>query len=158
MKKRALTIKEMISECEKLKKSKRKIVFTNGCLDLLHLGHISLFEKAKSLGDVLIVAINSDKSLKGLKGPKRPLVCQKDRVQILLSLKSIDYVIVFSEPTPHKVLSLLRPDILVKGGDYKLSEVIGREFVKKVYLFPFLKGHSTSKLIDLIVGRYGKKC
>ncbi|MDR3048842.1 MAG: adenylyltransferase/cytidyltransferase family protein [Elusimicrobiota bacterium] len=154
--KRALSVKEINSLCKKLKKDGKKIVFTNGCFDLLHLGHISLFEKAKSLGDILIAAINSDKSLKKLKGPKRPLVCEKDRAKILLALKSIDFVVVFGEQTPYNLLKLLRPDILVKGGDYKTEDIIGREFVRQVYRFPFIKGHSTTNLINLIVKRYGK--
>jgi D-beta-D-heptose 7-phosphate kinase/D-beta-D-heptose 1-phosphate adenosyltransferase len=154
---RVLTRKEMKSQVVKLQKAGKKVVFTNGCFDLLHLGHVSLFKKAKRMGDVLIVAINSDKSLNCLKGPKRPLVGQKDRAKLLLSLKCVDYVVVFNEHTPKEILSELRPDILVKGGDYKLSEIVGREFVKKVYRFPFVKGKSTTNLINLIVERYGSK-
>jgi D-beta-D-heptose 7-phosphate kinase/D-beta-D-heptose 1-phosphate adenosyltransferase len=154
---RDLTRKEMKSEVARLQKAGKKVVFTNGCFDLLHLGHVSLFKKAKSMGDVLIVAINSDKSLRCLKGPKRPLVGEKDRAKLLLSLKPVDYVIVFNEHTPKEILSEIRPDILVKGGDYKLSEIIGREFVKKVYRFPFIKGKSTTNLINLIMERYGSK-
>jgi D-beta-D-heptose 7-phosphate kinase/D-beta-D-heptose 1-phosphate adenosyltransferase len=154
---RDLTRKEMKSEVARLQKAGKKVVFTNGCFDLLHLGHVSLFKKAKSVGDVLIVAINSDKSLRCLKGPKRPLVGEKDRAKLILSLKPVDYVIVFNEHTPKEILSEIRPDILVKGGDYKLSEIIGREFVKKVYRFPFVKGKSTTNLINLIMERYGSK-
>jgi len=154
--KKALTRKELSSEIKKLQKAGKKVVFTNGCFDLLHIGHTSLFEKARSLGDVLIVAINSDKSLKGLKGPKRPLVGEKDRAKLLLALKAVDYVVVFGEQTPYELLKELKPDILVKGGDYKLSEIIGREFVKKVYRYPVVKGKSTTNLINTIVERYGK--
>jgi D-beta-D-heptose 7-phosphate kinase/D-beta-D-heptose 1-phosphate adenosyltransferase len=154
---RALTRKEMKFEVVKLQKAGEKVAFTNGCFDLLHLGHVSLFKKAKSMGDVLIVAINSDKSLRCLKGPKRPLVGQKDRAKLLLSLKPVDYVVVFNEHTPKEILSELRPDILIKGGDYKLSEIVGIEFVKKVYRFPFVKAKSTTNLINLIVERYGSK-
>ena len=155
--KRALTKQELSSKIKKLQKAGKKVVFTNGCFDLLHIGHTSLFEKARSLGDVLIVAINSDKSLKGLKGPKRPLVGEKDRAKLLLALKAVDYVVVFGEQTPYELLKELKPDILVKGGDYKLSEIIGREFVKKVYRYPVVKGKSTTNLINTIVERYGKK-
>jgi D-beta-D-heptose 7-phosphate kinase/D-beta-D-heptose 1-phosphate adenosyltransferase len=155
--KRALTIKEMKQEVLKLKKDGKKVVFTNGCFDLLHLGHISLFNKAKSLGDVLIVAINSDKSLRRLKGHKRPLVNQNDRAKLILSLKPVDYVVVFGGQTPLEILKELCPDILVKGGDYKLSEIVGREYVHKVYRFPFIKGKSSTNLINLIVERYGAK-
>jgi D-beta-D-heptose 7-phosphate kinase/D-beta-D-heptose 1-phosphate adenosyltransferase len=154
---RALTRKEMKSEVVRLQKSGEKVVFTNGCFDLLHLGHISLFKKAKSIGNILIVAINSDKSLSCLKGPKRPLVGQRDRAKLLLSLKSVDYVVVFNEHTPKELLSELRPDVLVKGGDYKLSEIVGREYAKKVYRFPFIKGKSSTNLINLIIERYASK-
>ncbi|MDR0820278.1 MAG: adenylyltransferase/cytidyltransferase family protein [Endomicrobium sp.] len=147
----------MQKEVKRLQKAGKKVVFTNGCFDLLHLGHISLLEKAKSMGNVLIVAINSDKSSSRLKGPQRPLSGEKDRAKLLLSLKSVDYVVVFGEQTPKEILSELRPDILVKGGDYKLSEIVGREYVKKVCRFPFIKGKSTTNLINLIVNRYGSK-
>ena len=150
------SIKKIIEIVKKLKKQNKTIVFTNGCFDLLHIGHVSLFKKAKSLGDILIVAINSDKSLAGLKGPKRPLVCQKDRTKILAALSYIDYVVVFGEQTPYKLLSKLKPDILVKGGDYKIEDIVGREFVKKVYRYPLVKGKSTTNLIKLIVERYNK--
>jgi D-beta-D-heptose 7-phosphate kinase/D-beta-D-heptose 1-phosphate adenosyltransferase len=154
---RALTRKEMKSEIARLQKAGKKIVFTNGCFDLLHLGHVTLFKKAKSMGDILIVAINSDKSLRCLKSLKRPLVGEKDRAKLLLSLKPVDYVIVFNEHTPKEILKELCPDILVKGANYKLSEIIGKKFVKKVYRVPFVKGKSTTTLINLIVKRYGSK-
>lgn len=140
----------------KLKKQNKTIVFTNGCFDLLHLGHVRLFQTAKSLGDVLVVAINSDKSLKRLKGPNRPLVGQKARAQFLSALEPIDFVTIFGEDTPKEILRELEPDILVKGGDYKTSEIVGREYVKKVVRFPILKGQSTTGLIKKIVERYGK--
>jgi len=147
---------EIIKVVEKLKKENKKIVFTNGCFDLLHIGHVSLFQKAKTLGDVLIVAINSDASLAQLKGPKRPLVPQTDRTQILAALSCIDYVVVFNEQTPCELLSKLKPDILVKGGDYKIEDIVGKEFVKEVYRYPLVEGKSTTKLIKLIIERYSK--
>jgi D-beta-D-heptose 7-phosphate kinase/D-beta-D-heptose 1-phosphate adenosyltransferase len=155
--KRALSRREMSDEVSKLKKRGKKIVFTNGCFDLIHLGHTGLFEKAKTLGDVLVVAINSDKSLGRLKGPKRPLVGEKDRAKLLLALKPVDYVVVFGEDTPKEILSELTPHVLVKGGDYKLEDIVGREHVKRVYRYPVVKGKSTTNLINLIVERYGKK-
>ncbi|MDR3071436.1 MAG: adenylyltransferase/cytidyltransferase family protein [Endomicrobium sp.] len=154
---RALTRKEMQTEVKNLKKAGEKIVFTNGCFDLLHVGHIELLTKAKNLGDVLIVAINSDKSLGCLKGQKRPLIGQKDRAKLLLSLKCVDYVIVFDEQTPKEILSELLPDVLVKGSDYKSSEIVGKEYVKKIHRVPFVRGRSTTNLIKLIVNRYGYK-
>lgn len=147
--------KRMTEIVKKLKKQGKKIVFTNGCFDLIHIGHVSLFQKAKTLGDVLIVAINSDKSLAGLKGPKRPLVAETDRVKLLSAIDVIDYVVIFGEQTPYNLLKKLTPDILVKGGDYKIEDIVGREFVKKVYRYPLVKGKSTSNLIKLIVERYG---
>ena len=147
---------EIIKIVEKLKKENKKIVFTNGCFDLLHIGHVNLFQKAKTLGDVLIVAINSDASLAQLKGPKRPLVPQTDRTQILAALSCIDYVVVFNEQTPYELLSKLKPDILVKGGDYKIEDIVGKEFVKEVYRYPLVEGKSTTKLIKLIIERYSK--
>jgi D-beta-D-heptose 7-phosphate kinase/D-beta-D-heptose 1-phosphate adenosyltransferase len=149
--------KKLQAEVKKLQKAGKKIVLANGCFDLLHLGHVSLFKKAKALGDVLIVAINSDNSIKRLKGPKRPLIGQKDRAKLLLSLKYIDYVTIFNEQTPKKILSELRPDILIKGADYRLSQIVGKEYVKKVYRFPHIKGRSSTNLIRLIVERYGPK-
>ena len=147
---------KIIEVVKQLKKENKKIVFTNGCFDLLHIGHVSLFQKAKTLGDVLIVAINSDSSLAGLKGPKRPLVGQEDRTKILAALSCIDYVVVFNEQTPYELLSKLEPDVLVKGGDYKIEDIVGREFVKQVYRYPLVEGKSTTNLIKLIVERYGK--
>ncbi|GAB1402721.1 hypothetical protein MASR1M68_16320 [Elusimicrobiota bacterium] len=153
--KKFYSTKQLTEIVKKLKKQGKKIVFTNGCFDLIHIGHVSLFQKAKTLGDVLIVAINSDKSLAGLKGPKRPLVPQTDRVKLLSAIDVIDYVVIFGEQTPYNLLKKLTPDILVKGGDYKIEDIVGREFVKKVYRYPLVKGKSTSNLIKLIVERYG---
>jgi len=141
----------------RLQKQKKKVVFTNGCFDLLHVGHVRLFQKARSLGDVLVVAINSDASLRRLKGPSRPLVNQAMRSEVLAALESIDFVTVFDEDTPAELISELRPDILIKGGDYKLEEIVGRESVKKVVRFPLVSGYSTTTLINTIVQRYGKK-
>ncbi len=137
------------------KKKKKTIVFTNGCFDLLHVGHLRLFKKAKTYGDVLLVAINSDASLARLKGPKRPLVPEKLRCELLAAIDCIDYVTVFGEDTPAEIIRELRPDILVKGGDYKIEEIVGRENVKKVVRFPLVPGLSTSALIKTIVERYG---
>ncbi|MCL2389252.1 MAG: adenylyltransferase/cytidyltransferase family protein [Elusimicrobia bacterium] len=140
---------------KKLQKAGKKVVFTNGCFDLIHAGHIASFNYARSLGDALIVGLNSDKSLAKLKGPKRPLVSEKNRAKVLSALDCVDYIVIFGEDTPEKLLSELKPDILVKGKDYKLSEIAGRQFVKKVCRFPIVKGQSTSNLISLIVKRYG---
>jgi D-glycero-beta-D-manno-heptose 1-phosphate adenylyltransferase len=139
----------------KLKKSGKKIVFTNGCFDLIHAGHIKSFQKAKSLGDVLVVGLNSDSSVRRLKGPDRPLVNEKSRACVVSALEAVDYVTIFSEDTPAELIALLKPDILVKGGDYKLNKIVGRENVKKVVRVPLLKGYSTTELIKKIVKVYG---
>jgi len=154
---RVLSREELQVKIRKLQKDGKKVVFTNGCFDLIHTGHTSLFKKAKSLGDILVVAINSDSSLSYIKGSKRPLICEKDRAELIISLRFVDYVVIFNEETPREILSELRPDILVKGEDYELSEIIGKEYVKEVYRFPLLKGKSTTSLIGLILDRYGSK-
>jgi len=136
----------------------RKIVFTNGCFDLLHAGHVQLLQKAKALGHVLIVAINDDDSVRQLKGNGRPLISVHDRARIIAALESVDYVTVFSDPTPLPLIEELRPDILVKGGNYNLEEVIGRKEVEKyggrVALIPTIDTQSSSKIIKEIVARY----
>ena len=113
-----------------LKKKHRKIVFTNGVFDILHRGHIDYLSKSKSFGDVLIIGLNSDASVKRLKGPDRPYQKQNDRAAILLALKAVDFVVIFPEDTPDKLIRLVKPDVLVKGADYKISEIVGAEFVK----------------------------
>ncbi|GAA8743632.1 D-glycero-beta-D-manno-heptose-7-phosphate kinase [Helicobacter pylori] len=128
----------------------QKIVFTNGCFDILHKGHASYLQKAKALGDVLIVGLNSDDSVKRLKGDKRPIVSEKDRAFLLASLSCVDYVVVFEEDTPIKLIQALKPDILVKGADYLNKEVIGSEFAKETHLMEFEEGYSTSAIIEKI--------
>ncbi len=126
----------------------KKIVFTNGCFDLLHVGHIKYLEEAKRNGDVLIVGLNSDDSVKKLKGLSRPINTQEDRAYILASLEPVDFVVVFDEETPYNLIKIIHPDILVKGGDYKDKIVIGSDIVKKVILVEFINGKSTTKLIE----------
>ncbi len=129
----------------------RKIVFTNGCFDLIHKGHVSYLERASEIGDILIVGLNSDLSVKRLKGNNRPINSQEDRAKVLSALESVDYIVIFEEDTPIDLIKEIRPDILVKGSDYKKEEVIGAEFVEgyggKVELIPFLSGYSTTGLI-----------
>ena len=127
-----------------------KIVFTNGCFDILHRGHITYLQQAASLGNRLIIGLNSDKSVKRLKGEERPVNGELDRAFILDSLRMVDEVVIFEEDTPEKLLSLLKPDILAKGGDYKVEEIAGREFADKVEILPFVKGYSTTKVIGQI--------
>ena len=132
--------------------NKEKIVFTNGCFDILHPGHIHILDQAKSYADILIVGLNSDESIKRLKGPKRPKVSQKDRLRILSSIKFVDYAVLFEEDTPLKLIKKIKPNILVKGGDYNSDDIVGSEFVKsnggEIKIVQLLEGYSSSSLID----------
>ena len=139
------------------RRGKKKAVFTNGCFDLLHAGHVRLLKKAKSLGDILVVAVNSDRSVRKLKGRGRPLVDQKSRAELLASLSCVDFVTVFDEDTPLETIRILKPDVLIKGGDYELSQIVGRDSVRKVVRFPLVKGVSTTNLIKKIVATYGRR-
>jgi len=145
----------LVSRLAKEKRRGKKVVFTNGVYDLLHAGHVALLEKSKRLGDILVVGLNSDASVKRLKGPRRPLLGEKERALMLAALKAVDYVTFFKEDTPYELLQKLRPDILVKGGDYTLNRIVGRDLVKKVVRIPLVKGHSTSSLIAKIMKAYG---
>jgi D-beta-D-heptose 7-phosphate kinase/D-beta-D-heptose 1-phosphate adenosyltransferase len=134
------------------------VVFTNGCFDLLHVGHIKYLQAARDLGDMLVLGLNSDASIRRLKGPKRPLIGQEERAHILAALGCIDYVVIFDEDTPYELIDTLRPDILVKGGDYAIDDVVGRDLVEswggRVELVRFVDGKSTSTLIDRILEAY----
>ena len=136
-------------------------MFTNGCFDLLHSGHVFLFREAKKLGDVLIVAVNDDASVRKIKGPRRPIFPLRERLEILDAIQVIDYLIPFSQETPKKVISSLLPDVLVKGGDWNMNEVVGREEVisagGKVVLLPHLEGQSTSQILSRIIEAFKKK-
>ena len=126
------------------------VVFTNGCFDILHKGHISYLQEAATLGDHLIIGLNSDQSVRRLKGETRPIVSENDRAAVLQALGCIDGVVIFNEDTPAELLAELRPNILVKGGDYEVEDVIGREFVEDVRILSFKKGYSTSSIINRI--------
>ena len=134
----------------RLKKRKKKTVFTNGCFDLLHAGHLALLRKAKSLGDILIVGLNTDRSVRKLKGKGHPVVSQKDRALVLSALRDVDYVVFFSEPTPVNLIRSLTPDVLVKGADYKKSEIVGADWVRasggRAVRIPLVKGKSSSSI------------
>ena len=138
------------------RKRKRKIVFTNGCFDLIHVGHLNVFLSCKKHGDVLVLGLNSDTSVRRLKGPKRPIINQKDRALLLAGLMPIDYVTIFNEDTPGKLITLVQPDVLIKGGDWKKADIIGASVAKKVVRVPLVKGHSTTSLIDKIASLYGR--
>jgi D-beta-D-heptose 7-phosphate kinase/D-beta-D-heptose 1-phosphate adenosyltransferase len=139
---------------EGLKKQGRRIVFTNGCFDILHQGHVLYLEEARQKGDCLIVGVNSDSSIKGIKGEGRPIVPQEGRMTVLAGLEAVDYVVSFDEPDPSAVISYLRPHILVKGGDWNQDEVIGRDLVEQTIVVPYIEGVSTSDIIETILRRY----
>ncbi len=147
-------LKEIIP---RLKCSGKKIVFTNGCFDILHYGHVKYLEDARNIGDILIVAINSDASVKRLKGKKRPMMNQGDRSKVIAALESVDYVTIFNEDTPLKTIKLIKPDILVKGSDWK-GNIVGSDFVAgyggKVNSVNLIKGRSTSNLIQKIAKNF----
>ena len=136
---------------DKLRKAKKRIVFTNGVFDILHYGHINYLSKAKALGDILIVGLNTDASVKKFKSKDRPLQNESDRAYILAALNMVDYVIMFNDETPARLIEKTKPDILVKGADYKLSEIVGADFVKsyggKVRRIKFVPGRSSTRII-----------
>lgn len=141
-----------------LKAKGEKIVFTNGCFDLLHYGHAKYLQDAKNEGDILVVAVNSDASLKRIKGDKRPITGEKDRLRLIAALESVDYVTLFNDDTPIKVIKALRPDILVKGADWNKQNIVGADFLLgtggKVKTIKLLKGRSTTGLIKKIAESY----
>jgi cytidyltransferase-related domain len=141
-------------------RGKKKIVFTNGCFDILHAGHADYLNKAKSLGDILVVGINSDASVRRIKGEKRPILPQQMRAYLLDSLKPVDYVVIFEEDTPLELIKAIKPDVLVKGADWDLERIVGADFVLsyggRVERIPFSFDISTSKVIERILGLYCK--
>lgn len=139
----------------------KRVVFTNGCFDLLHVGHIRYLEKARTLGDVLIVGLNTDRSVQTIKGPHRPILPEEERAEVLSGLWSVDYVTLFDEPTPLELITSLQPDVLVKGGDWAKETTVGREVVEEsggeVVILPFVEGSSSSNIIETILERYEKR-
>jgi len=133
-----------------LKNQNKKVVFTNGCFDILHLGHVKYLQKAKSLGDKLIVGVNSNESVKRLKGPDRPVNDEYDRAYLLASLEVVDYVVIFEEDTPYELIKKIKPDVLVKGKDYEGKEVVGSDIAKEVKLIEFVEGRSTTSIIKKV--------
>ena len=138
------------------KESGKKIVFTNGCFDVIHAGHIQFLSEARSLGDKLIVGVNSDESVRSLKGEKRPVNLLPDRIKILEALRDVDLVVPFEEETPLRLIKTISPDVLVKGGDYQIDNLVGSNFVLAsggtVKTISFVEGYSTSKIIERIKG------
>lgn len=154
LQKKILNPKALKKQLESWKDTNQKIVFTNGCFDILHLGHLDLLQEAANLGDILIVGLNSDTSIKKIKGDNRPINNQKTRTELLASLFYVDFVVTFEEETPINLVETITPHIMVKGGDYKKSEIVGGNFVEenggKVVIFPLKKDCSTTNIIDKI--------
>lgn len=152
------TREEILSIRNKLKEETKKVVFTNGVFDILHSGHVDYLTKAKSLGDILIVGVNSDSSVHRIKGEKRPIINEIERAFIISSLKPVDYVTVFDEETPQILIENIVPDILVKGADWSIDKIVGKDIVEKnggaVKTIEFINNQSTSQIIELILARY----
>ena len=148
------TLPELLNALKSLKQKKKKVVFTNGCFDILHAGHVNYLAKAKSLGDILVIGLNSDSSVKKLKGRSRPVVSQKNRAIVLGALWAVDFVVIFNELTPIKLIKAIKPDVLVKGGDWKKKDIVGSDFVEscggKIRSLKYIKGLSTRGLIARI--------
>ena len=152
------TLAEAKDECSRIKASGKRIVFTNGCFDILHPGHVRYLSEAKALGDFLVVAVNSDRSVRIIKGPKRPILEQQARAELIAALEAVDLVLIFDEENPLRVIQNLLPDILVKGGDWAESEIIGADVVRggggQIKRIPFVTGFATTDIIDRIIKRY----
>jgi len=151
---KVVSLKKIVEIRKKLNEEGKKVVFTNGCFDILHKGHVYLLKRAKKLGDVLIVGLNSDSSVKKIKGEKRPVFSTKDRAFVLSSIDVVDYIVIFNEETPLKIIKAIEPDVLVKGADWDKKSIVGREIVEsrggRVVRIPVLKGFSTTSIIEKI--------
>lgn len=142
--------KHLKALCEKLRDKGKKIVFTNGCFDILHPGHVRYLKKAKDFGDILVIGLNSDRSVSAIK-PGRPINSEKNRAEVLEALSMVDYITVFNEKTPYNLIKSIKPDVLVKGGDWKVKDIVGSDIAPSTYSLPFIKGHSTTKIMQKII-------
>ncbi len=158
MQDKILTLDEIVDVAGYLKDRNKIVGFTNGCFDILHAGHVTYLEKAKSLVDVLIVGLNSDSSVKRIKGPKRPINSEIDRALVLSGLSSVDWVVIFNEDTPIEIIKAIKPDLLIKGADWKGKRVVGAEFVLSyggsVEFIDFLEDRSTTGIIEKVLREY----
>ena len=157
---RLKSLKEIITLRKELKSANKKVVFTNGCFDIIHAGHIDYLNKAKELGNVLIVGINSDISVKKIKDKNRPIIQEKERALIVSNLRAVDYVVLFDEETPDNLINKIIPDILVKGADWDIVKIVGKDIVLKnggeVKSIEFIIQQSTSKIIESIITKYNE--
>jgi D-beta-D-heptose 7-phosphate kinase/D-beta-D-heptose 1-phosphate adenosyltransferase len=151
--------KKLIEKVKALHKQGKKVVFTNGCYDILHIGHVKLLTRARRLGDVLLVALNSDSSVRRIKGPKRPLVPQRERAEVLAGLECVGIVTVFNEDDPYNIIKDTLPDVLVKGGDWAIDKIIGADIVRQnggtVRNIKYEKGKSTTNIVKKVIENYG---
>jgi D-beta-D-heptose 7-phosphate kinase/D-beta-D-heptose 1-phosphate adenosyltransferase len=154
------SLEEIVRLRPRLRQSGEKLVFTNGCFDILHIGHVRYLNYARSLGDVLVVGINSDRSVREIKGERRPIVPEQERAEVLAALASVDFVFVFDDPTPQRVIDAIVPDVLVKGADWDITEIVGRGTVESaggsVLNVPLVEGSSTTDIIKKVLERFGK--
>jgi len=150
-------IQSFLAAREEMKRAGNRLVFTNGCFDLLHAGHVRYLSEARALGDALVVALNSDRSVRELKGEGRPILNEQERAEVIAALEAVDYVVIFDEETPRELITALLPDVLVKGGDWPLDEIVGRDEVEaaggRVLSLPYVEGSSTSDIIERIRNR-----
>ena len=146
-----LRLPSLLKKLPALRRQGKTIAFTNGCFDLMHIGHVKYLEDASRGNRILIVGLNSDSSIRRIKGPQRPIIGQKSRAAVLAALESVDFVVIFNEDTPFKIISALKPDILVKGADWKGKSVIGEDLVKRLEFIKYIKGYSTTNIIEKII-------
>ena len=155
LKEKIRVLDELKQEIAQIKTLGKRIVFTNGCFDILHAGHVKLLQDAAGLGDMLVVAVNSDSSVKSLKGEKRPIIAQDHRASVVAGLESVDFVVIFDEPDPFSIIEQIKPDVLVKGGDWDRKDIVGWDIVEasggSVLSLPFMDGLSTTGIISKIL-------
>lgn len=153
------TLEEVVAFRARMRAQGKKLVFTNGCFDLLHVGHVRYLRQARELGDALVVAVNSDRSVRSLKGAGRPVVPELERTEVLSALACVDLIFIFDDPTPQRVIDAIVPDVLVKGADWQIGEIVGRETVERaggiVRNIPLVEGSSTSGIIAKVLDRFG---
>ena len=153
-----VTLPQLLAILAPLRREGFRVAFTNGCFDILHPGHVTYLEKARALGDLLVVGLNSDRSVRSLgKGSERPICTETERAAVLSALRSVDFVVIFDEPTPLALIEAIRPDVLVKGGDWAVEAIVGREVVEevggRVVTIPFVEGKSTTGIVERILAR-----
>ena len=148
------SVDELSAIAAEARKNGKIVVFTNGCFDLIHRGHIHTLRQAKALGDLLVVGLNSDGSVKAIKGPDRPIMPEADRIELIAALEMVDYVVTYSEPDPHRVIAAIKPGVLAKGGDWSADKIVGADVVEqyggRVVVIPYLPGFSTTQIIERI--------